>query len=73
MVRRIVARGLSSNRSDDNEATARRRIEVFREQSAAPLRRLRELGFPVWTVDSLAAPQENARRLLDMPLFRIRT
>ncbi len=70
MVRRIVERGKSSGRADDTAATARRRVQVFREQSEAPLAYLTGRGFPVYSVDSTRPVPDNVDMLLSMPLFR---
>lgn len=64
MVQRIVARGRSSGRADDNEATAHRRIQVFREQSTAPLALLRARGVPEVRIDSTLDIDANVRRLV---------
>ena len=73
MVRRIVERGRSSGRADDTAETAARRVQVFREQSAAPVQYLCGLGFPVLRVDTMLPVAENVDLLMRNPLFRAKT
>jgi UMP-CMP kinase len=70
MVRRIVERGKSSGRADDNADTARRRVQVFRDQSEAPFAYLTGLGFPVISVDSTRPVPDNVDMLMSLPMFR---
>lgn len=65
MVRRIVERGKVSGRADDNEATARKRVAIFKEQSEAPTQFLISKGIPVTRIDTTRPVEENLRILLN--------
>jgi UMP-CMP kinase len=73
MIRRIVERGRSSGRIDDNLETAARRVAVFREQSEAAVSYLCNLGFPVLHVDTTRPVEENVELLMHNPLFKAKT
>ncbi len=73
MIRRIVERGRSSGRADDTPETASRRVQVFREQSEAPVSYLCGLGFPVLRVNTMAPVEDNVRMLMQNVLFRAKT
>ena len=68
-MRRIVERGRTSGRSDDNELTALNRISVFREQSEEPVRYLRDRGVKTYTIDATRPIEENLAELCKLPIF----
>jgi len=65
MVRRIVERGKLSGRSDDNQETARKRIQVFKEQSIEPTQYLISKGVPLIRVDATKLVEDNVKSLLN--------
>jgi adenylate kinase family enzyme len=56
MVERILKRGESSGRADDNADTAQRRIETFHAEREPTLQYLLEHGIPVHTLDGTTSP-----------------
>jgi adenylate kinase family enzyme len=70
MIQRIIARGVSSGRSDDTEATARWRIKIYREQSTEPIAYLiREHNIKSYHIDTTRPIQENMEMLEKLPFF----
>ena len=73
MIRRIVNRGKGSGRVDDNEETAKKRIEIFKSQSLESVRFLREkAGIPVISIDATKPISENVDFLKSLPIFQER-
>jgi hypothetical protein len=67
MVRRIVERGKSSGRSDDNAAVAWKRIGTFREQSKGPLEYFSSVdthALILWTLPTPSFPSAPATHLI---------
>jgi len=69
MVRRIVERGRTSGRSDDNEITALNRIAVFHSQSREPVDYLVQQGVPRFVIDATQPIEDNLQKLLKLPIF----
>lgn len=64
---RIVKRGLSSGRLDDNMSSFRKRIKVWKEETGPVIRQFRKDGFTVLEVDSnkcVAQSFENMKRAI---------
>ncbi|KAG2452367.1 hypothetical protein HYH02_002613 [Chlamydomonas schloesseri] len=57
-VERLVARGATSGRADDNEETIRTRMQVFYDESQPVIDYLRESGVAVHEVDASSDPEE---------------
>jgi adenylate kinase len=70
MIERILHRGKTSGRSDDNEATVKNRIRVFHEQSQAPLQFFQSVGLPIFRVDASKPVHDVVQNILHFPLFK---
>lgn len=70
MKRRILERGRTSGRVDDNEETASKRIDTFHRQSKEPMAYLAAKGTKIIRVDSLRPVEDNVDFLLSLPVFQ---
>ncbi|PNW80088.1 hypothetical protein CHLRE_08g377350v5 [Chlamydomonas reinhardtii] len=57
-VERLLARGATSGRADDNEDTIRTRMQVFQEESQPVIEFLREQGANVAEIEATGEPEE---------------
>ena len=65
MIERIVNRGKSSGRADDNLETAAKRIDTFHQLTKPTLDCLRESGIAVHTLDGTGTPDDVWKQLLE--------
>lgn len=71
MMERIVKRGKTSGRSDDNENTAKKRITTFHTFSAGPLLYFeREASIPIFSIDSTKHIEQNVNYICNLPIFK---
>jgi adenylate kinase family enzyme len=70
MLQRILDRGKTSGRADDNYETAQKRISTFHEQSAGPMEVFKEKGCPIVSLDATKPVEHNVNRLLELPMFK---
>jgi len=69
MINRIIERGKTSNRLDDNYHTALERIKTFESQSKEPMEYFKKLGSKVHHFDATLPKEENIKRLLQLDIF----
>lgn len=72
MVERIVKRGATSGRADDNLKTAQARLQTFHEQGVPTLQYLRDKNIPVYQLDGSRSPEDVWQQFqrLNTPLTR---
>eukprot|EP01051_Picozoa_sp_SAG22_P030225 SAG22_NODE_11609_length_477_cov_0.960317_1_plen_62_part_10 len=58
MMQRILKRGETAGRADDNRETAERRIATFKEQGAPTINWLRDTGVPIVELDCSGTPDQ---------------
>lgn len=66
MIERILHRGQSGGRADDNEETARKRIATFHAQGGPTMEWLREVGVPIIEIDCSGTPEDVWNQLLSV-------
>jgi adenylate kinase len=70
MVERIVERGRTSGRADDNETTAHERVKVFHAQSQPSMQFLQEQHVPVYKLDATAPKETVINEAMQLPMFK---
>ena len=64
MIERILHRGETGGRADDNLETAKNRIETFHAQGRPTIQWLREAGVPIIELDVTGTPDDVWNQLL---------
>ena len=72
MVERIVNRGKTSGRLDDNIETAKKRIAIFHKETKPTLECLESSGIPIHVLDGTGTPDDVWDQLasMDTPVSR---
>jgi adenylate kinase family enzyme/Ca2+-binding EF-hand superfamily protein len=73
MISRILERGKTSGRLDDNLETAKKRIAIYEAQSKEPLEYFNSLGSKMHYVDSTLPVEQNVKNLLQLDIFSAAT